>query len=383
MEKRNRSLTTLSFAHYFNDMYSMILPGLIPILILIFDLSYFQAGIAAMLFIAIPAVLKPLLGHTGDVGKGKQFLVGGLLLVSICAAFFGMAPNYMTFLILCGIAGVGLAAYHPLATYFLSTDFKEKKGKAMGVHGAGGSLGHFSGPTLITFLAATIIGWKLGLVLLVLPTICIATLCWITLHSSDLQPMSNLKFTSSSIKTVLTPSIIILSVVLALRTAVYRGLVTFLPSFFVEEGTSLLYSGILTGTMLIAGVLAQPLGGLVSDHFGRKLIIFLSLLALSPLVLIFGFLVTLSQLFLVISLFLIGFCIFASFPVGLAFAAELGEKNVGLTVGIVSAIYMGVPAVVPPIIGFIIDTFGFFVAFYVLGGLSLMGAMIAILLPKK
>jgi MFS family permease len=106
------------------------------------------------------------------------------------------------------------------------------------------------------------------------------------------------------------------------------------------------------------------------------------MLALSPLVFIFAFLVPISQLLLVIALFAIGFCIFATFPVGLAFSAELGENNVAITVGIVSGIAMGFSAVIPPIIGFIIDTLGFFPAFYVLAGFSLIGGIIAILLPR-
>jgi hypothetical protein len=106
------------------------------------------------------------------------------------------------------------------------------------------------------------------------------------------------------------------------------------------------------------------------------------MLALSPLVFVFAFLVSISQLLLIIVLFLIGFLIFATFPVGLAFSAELGENNVAITVGIVTGISMGIAAIIPPIIGYIIDISGFFVAFGVLAGFSLVGALIAILLPK-
>ena len=382
MKKSTQSLTTLSFAHYFNDTYSMILPGLIPILIPLFGLSYFQAGLAAMLLVAIPAVLQPFLGHFGDSGKAKQVLIGGLVLVSISTAFFGAAPNYIIFLLLCGIAGVGLAAYHPQATSFLSTDFEERKGKALGIHGVGGSLGHFSGPTLITILASTVIGWRLGLVLLVIPTILVAGSCWVALHTSDLHQALSVKHAPQSIMKALTIPVIILSIVMALRTAVYRGITTFLPAFFVAEGISLLYAGLFTGVLLSAGILAQPLFGVISDRIGRKIVVLLSMLALSPLVFVFAFLVSISQLLLLIVLFLIGFCIFATFPVGLAFSAELGENNVAITVGIVAGISMGFSAVVPPIIGYIIDIFGFFEAFYVLAIFSFAGAVIAIFLPK-
>ncbi|MFX1519676.1 MAG: MFS transporter [Promethearchaeota archaeon] len=383
LKQSTQSLTTLSFAHYFNDTYSMILPGLIPILIPLFGLDYFQAGLAAMLLIAIPAVIQPLLGHMGDSGKGKQVLVGGLLIVSTSTAFFGVAQSYAVFLLLCGIAGLGLAAYHPQATSFLSTGFGQQKGKALGVHGVGGSLGHFSGPILITILASTIIGWKFGLVLLVLPTSLVAALCWVTFHASDLGSPSSLKQAPLSIKKALTLPVIILSAVEALGLAVYRGLITFLPSFFVAEGSTILYAGLYTGVMLSAGIIAQPSGGLISDRVGRKNVILISLLALSPLVFVFAFLTSISHLFLLIALFLIGFCIFATFPVELAFSAELGEKNVGITVGIVSGISMSISAVAPPIIGFIIDKFGFFEAFYILGGFSLVGAVLAFFLPRS
>lgn len=361
----------------------MILPGLIPILIPLFGLSYFLAGIAAMLLIAIPAVLQPFLGHIGDIGKGKHVLVGGLLIVGTSTAFFGIAPNYLIFLLLCVIAGLGLAAYHPQATSFLSTDFGKKKGKALGIHGIGGSLGHFSGPTLITIFASTVIGWRLGLVLLVIPTVLMAAACWVTLHASDLDSASSLRQAPLNIKRAFTLPVIILSIVTALGLAVYRGIITFLPSFFVAEGLSLLYAGLYTGVLLSAGILAQPSAGLISDRVGRKIVLLVSFLALSPLIFVFAFLTSISHLFLLIALFLIGFCIFATFPIELAFSAELGEKHIGITVGIVSGISMGFSAVTPPIIGLIIDTFGFFEAFYVLGAISLASAMITFFLPRK
>jgi FSR family fosmidomycin resistance protein-like MFS transporter len=170
---------------------------------------------------------------------------------------------------------------------------------------------------------------------------------------------------------------------MALRTAVYRGIITFLPAFFVAEGIILLYAGLFTGVLLSAGILAQPLFGLISDRIGRKIVVLTAMLALSPLVFVFAFLVSISQLLLIIVLFLIGFCIFATFPVGLAFSAELGENNVAITVGIVTGISMGIAAVIPPIIGYIIDIFGFFAAFGALAGFSFLGGMISFFLPKK
>ena len=107
----------------------MILPGLIPILIPLFGLSYFQAGLAAMLLVAIPAGLQPLLGHFGDAGKAKQVLIGGLILVSISTAFFGAAPNYIIFLLLSGIAGVVLLHIIHKQLYFCQLTLEEEKGR--------------------------------------------------------------------------------------------------------------------------------------------------------------------------------------------------------------------------------------------------------------
>ncbi len=387
MKEKNKTLLTCTAAHYLNDAYGMILPALIPLIIPLFNLTYFEAGLAFTLILITGSILQPVMGNLADTkDQRKLILVGGMLLFGASISLLGTAPNFVIFLILCFLAGIGMSTYHAMGVIFISYHFGDKKGKALGIHGVGGSFGHFSGPIFVAILVSPIflaifgkynIDWRLGLVFTVIPAVVVAVASWLILQEPNIKKNQKKKFIFGSI----TLPIILLGVVMAIRGGVYRGFVTFLPSFFVERGLTVFLAGVLTGVLLSAGIIAQPIGGYISDKLGRKNVLFISLIFTGPFIFLFTFLpFTIMSLLL---LFLIGFCIFLSFPIGLAFAAELGEEKMGETLGIVFGIGMGAASVIPALMGIMIDLVGFYQSFYILAVLAVVSAILTLFLPKK
>ncbi|GAI54208.1 unnamed protein product, partial [marine sediment metagenome] len=126
------------------------------------------------------------------------------------------------------------------------------------------------------------------------------------------------------------------------------------------------------------GLIAQPLGGIMGDRISKIKIIFLSLAAISILLFLFYLILMpmmqqtiLNYGALVVFLVVIGFCIFITFPIGMALSAELASgERVGSAVGAVFGGEMIISALTIPGLGYIIDTYGFRTGFGFLGMLA-------------
>jgi FSR family fosmidomycin resistance protein-like MFS transporter len=198
-------------------------------------------------------------------------------------------------------------------------------------------------------------GWKSGVLLLVLPPILVSVILWRTLK----EPL--IPRTRGFMKGV-TLSLVLLTFVSSMRDLIYRGFTSFLPSYFVAEGSSLIQAGMITGLTLVSGVIAQPLGGTLSDKIGRKrtFVITLFLLTISLL----GFTIIKGGARLAF-LPLIGLGVFTTFPVTLIYASELaGLERTGTSVGFVYSASQLIASFGPLFTGYVIDRLGFTASFY-------------------
>lgn len=178
---------------------------------------------------------------------------------------------------------------------------------------------------------------------------------------------------------------LILILILGLRAATFTGIIFFLPSFLMERTSSINIAGLLTGVMLGVGLIAQPLGGIMGDRISKIKIISLSLTMISILLFLFYLILMpmmqetiLNYGALVVFLVAIGFCIFITFPIGLALSAELAsDERIGSTVGAVFGGEMIISALALPGLGYLIDTYGLRTGFGFLAILAASGALVA------
>jgi FSR family fosmidomycin resistance protein-like MFS transporter len=367
-------LAGLTLCHTFNDFYNWVLPPLLPAVIKTFGLSHFQVGLLSFTSIFVQAVLQPTIGYFADLHrKRKALLIMGFVLYVIGIASLGLAPAYWVFFLLCLVIGIGASTYHPQSANFLSKYFRGNQGKAQGIHGIGGSLGFVLAPLTVGFLVDHF-GWRKSSFLLVLPGIFIIPLIWKLLEEPEAR--GNRGFTRN-----LPSALLLLSVVYGLDSMVHSGFTTFLPTFYVEKGATLSHAGILTSCMFIAGLIAQPIGGILFDKFGGRFVFLTS----------FGFLTLFTFAFLnaqgilaIIFSICVGFFTLSLFPVGMAFAAELtkGEK-IGTTVGLVFGSAQIFSSFSPMLVGRLADRVGLGKAFFALTAVAFLGVILSLFLPAR
>lgn len=367
-------LAGLTTGHMVNDFYAMILPPLLPALLIAFKMNYFQVGVLSFCFYILSGILQPTIGHLADKHAiRKKLLLAGFLINGAGCVAMGLAPTYLLVLLASLLCGLGAATFHPQSTNFITRLFPHTKGRAMGVHGWGGSIGNFLAPLVVAYLVSAL-GWRSGVMLLAVPGLLIVTLLWGMLE----EPQDT---RTASFSKGITRQLVLVALAFSLISMVLRGFLTFLPTFLVEQGSSLSQAGEITSMMLFVGLIAQPLGGHIYDKVGGRMIFLVC--SLGTGIAMFAF--TLSTgLAMIAWTVVVGFFIFALFPVSLAIGSEIAKDNrVGISVGFIFGCSSTLSAFTPILTGYMADLFGFNLAFKVLVIFAACAAILSCALPGR
>ena len=356
-------------------MYSNLLAGLLPLLILTFGLSYMLAGLAALVFNAFSSVSQPFLGRWFDRTHTTWLLEIGLALNCICMSLVGISPNYVVLLFLLGTAGLGTASFHPPAFSTVVKAGASRRGQAMGFFVAGGNTGFFLGP-----IAAGLLLTAYGLhgTLLLLPIGLIAALILLRARVTSGTPSTILEVNSTQ-PAANKRLVALLATITACRSTTITVAETFLPVYFVARGEPLVIATALASVWLGVGVLGQFAGGYISDRIGRFPVIASSLLVGSPLFL--AFLVT-NGLTSVVFLTLAGVVLYASWTVIVVAASEAAPQNVGTVSGLMLGLAVGIGGFAALGFGALADQIGLQSALISITTFLFVGGALAFAIPK-
>ncbi|MGE4546667.1 MAG: MFS transporter [Desulfurella sp.] len=175
---------------------------------------------------------------------------------------------------------------------------------------------------------------------------------------------------SITLKHAFSKELILVGFVAMVSPFFSRGISAFLPSYFYSKGQNILDANLMASVMLLAGIIAQPLGGKFSDKFGRKGVIFVSYILMALFLVLFLIFPNL------VLLFLLGFVTSVSIPVRHALAAEVGGKSMNTSIAVSYTMVMVGASIAPILIGFLIDNFGFNFAFGINTVIALGGALL-------
>lgn len=374
-ETSNRILlTTLTIGHMINDFYGLVLPFLLPTLMLVFDMNFASAGLLAFASGILGSVLQPVSGFIGDrFGQRKRIIIFGFIAITIGLLLVATSISYGMILLAWLIYGFGMATFHPQSTNLITRAYAAAKGRAMGIHGIGGAIGNFTAPLIIAFLV-TLVDWRYTAVLLMIPSVVAIALVSLFLKEPARE-------THNMPRVHIAPSLWLLALTFGLIYMMYRGFLTFLPTYLVEQGSSLNQAGFIASLMLLVGFIAQPAGGIIYDRIGGRWLLTLSALLAGSALLIF---VGDNAIPHLIPIAILGAAVTATFPVSLAMASDIaGKEGAGLSVGIVFGVSSLLSAVTPAFTGYLADAIGLRLALQWLVVFPLAALAVTFFLPKK
>jgi FSR family fosmidomycin resistance protein-like MFS transporter len=375
-----RSMTVLSAGHLFTDVSQGAVPALLVFMKQQHHLSY--ASVSALVLAATVAssVIQPLFGHVSDRRSLPWLMPIGPALGGLGIALAGWAPNYgLTFAAIV-VSGLGVAAFHPEGSRFANYVSGSRRASGMSLFSVGGNLGFALGSVIVTPL---VLAFGLhGTIFMLIPTWLMAA---VLLYELPRLQGFRSDLVDGRVQRSQEPEAWrpfgVLAGVIALRSFVYFGMVTFISLYYVQVlHTSKALGNTALTVMLLGGAVGTLIGGPLADRFGRRAVLIGSMCALPPLVV--GFLLSGPALALVFAA-VAGAVTIATFAVTIVMGQEFLPGRLGVAAGITIGLSIGLGGLGAPLLGVIADAaHGPRAVFDTIAGLPLLALLLTLALPR-
>jgi len=367
-----------SYTHLSHDLCTGLLTALLPLIKESLGLSYLQSGLLLSAYTITSGLSQFAGGWIGDRLRRNIVITVGLGGISLMAVAVGLSPAYYPMLFILVVMGIFAGAYHPSAVSLLSGYYDERKrGKVIALHMAGGSIGFAMGP-ILGGLIAEFLGWRFAFIILALPALSAVPLILKKFRQQEpviQEPTTDDNTTQQpiqrglSIFQALKPIAIIF--ILTVSTQLVAGsAMAFIPIYLVDKhNIAPGYAAMMLGIIRGAGIVGSLFGGWLSDRWGRKNAIFLTLVATGPVLYLLTILTFNAGLVMV-------FILFGMFM-------YMRQATVQPAFGIYFGLSMEGMSLVQPVAGHFMDIFGIVEVFTVIALISVGLSLVALFLAKK
>ena len=337
-------------------------------------------------------------GILSDMYRKKiaWFLAISMFTISIGYLMIGITKIYILILLGVILIGFGTSFWHAPAFGTLAARYPERKGFALSMHLTGAQIGNTIGPPIIGGLISGVtlgsiikfsgFGWENVAIMIVIPMIITGVLVLTMFKSAGSESTSNWSFEEywDRTKTLLADKIILGLIVLgAMRASIHTSFQLWLAVYQKEE---LDYSAWVIGwhiaLITAAGIISTPIMGILSDRFGRKPVIQISMTLMA--IYLFLFLIFDEGLGLVILIGLLGMFFFSVMPIVTAATMDRvpkGSEGSGTALNFIGMSLIGFMA--PVISGIIYKTYNFEGIAIFSGIIAISGILLCTFLPMK
>lgn len=375
-------LTGISFSHFLNDTMQSLIASVYPILKDAYALDYSQIGMITLAFQFTASLLQPVVGHFTDkkaqpfsLAIGMGFTFFGLLLLSV-------AHLYPIILVAAALVGLGSAVFHPESARIARLASGGRYGMAQSVFQLGGSFGTSMGPVLaalivvpfgqpsiawfssIAFLAIVIL-WRIG--------------AWykpqiVTKKSAAVERHPDLP-DSRRVKIALAVLVALLfSKQLYVSSLSSYYIFYLIDKFQVSTQAAQFYLFLF----LAANAAGAFFGGPLGDRFGRKYIIWFSILGALPFTLALPYAGLAGSAVLTV---FIGLILSSATSSIIVFAQELMPHRFGMISGVFFGVAFGIGGLGAAVLGKLADHTGIAFVYHLCAFLPALG-LLAVFLPK-
>jgi len=376
-------LLALSLSHLLNDTLQAVLPAIYPVLKQSFQLNLSQIGLITLAYQLTASLLQPLVGLYTDRHPKPYALAVGMGLTLSGLVLLSQAENFHTLLLAAALTGTGSSIFHPGASRLTRLASGGRHGFAQSLFQVGGNFGTALGPLLVAF----IIGSRGQANVLWFSLLAVAGIVVLTRlgrwHHGKLQKQ---KASASAQRPPLAPRLPSRQVAGALAVLLglifskyfYLASITSYYTFYLiaKFGVSIQQAQIYLFVFLFAVALGTILGGPIGDRFGRKVVIWFSILGVAPFTLALPF----ANLAWTVALsVVIGAILASAFSAILVYAQDLLPGNVGLVAGLFFGLAFGIAGVASALLGRLADHTSIEHVYRVCSFLPLIGLLTAFL----
>jgi FSR family fosmidomycin resistance protein-like MFS transporter len=374
-------LFAVSFAHLLNDMMQALLPAIYPTLKTAYHLDFAEIGFVTFAFQFTASLLQPLVGMAADRRPMPWSLATGMVFTLIGLLALSVAHSYAMILVAAAFVGLGSSMFHPESSRVARMASGGRHGLAQSLFQLGGNIGSALGPFTAAFivlawgqksiawyslaaLAAIFILWNVGV--------------WYRTHGlARIRAARNLAVPLSLSRREVRRSIAILLLLIFSKYIYLTSIGSYYTFYLIQRFDLSVRSAQLHLFMFLAAVAVGTfLGGPIGDRYGRKYVIWFSILGALPFTLAMPF----ANLFWtgVLSI-MIGLIMASAFAAIVVYGQELLPGRLGMIAGLFYGLSFGTAAVGAAILGEVADLTSITFVYRVCAFLPVIGLFAAFL----
>ena len=375
-------LAGISFSHFLNDTMQSLISSVYPILKDNYALDFTQIGLITLAFQFTASLLQPVVGHFTDkkaqpfsLAVGMGFTFFGLLLLSV-------AQHYLVILVAAALVGLGSAVFHPESARIARLASGGRFGFAQSVFQLGGSAGTSMGPLLAAMIVVPFgqpsIAW--------FSTIAFLAIVILWRIGQWYKPQITTKKVARPAPHPDAPSsrrvMIALGVLVVLMFS-KQLYVSSLSSYYIfylidRFNISTQAAQIYLFIFLAANAVGAFFGGPLGDRFGRKIVIWFSIVGALPFTLALPYVGLYTGAVLTV---FIGLIISSTTSSIIVFAQELVPHRFGMISGVFFGVAFGIGGLGAAALGKLADHTSIAFVYQVCAFLPAIG-LLAVFLPK-
>lgn len=396
-------LLMVSMGHLLNDMFQSVIPSIYPIIKESLGLSFMQIGAITLTNQITASLLQPMVGYFSDrhprpygLVVGMCFTLTGLLLLSI-------ASSFLLVLLSVAFVGIGSSVLHPESSKIarmasggakgcasreqsqarLSSAeaqpalAKVGKGMAQSIFQIGGNVGRAIGPVAVALIVVPhgqgSVRWFA--LLAVVAIWLLARIGGWYKKQLEIYGRSKSKFDieneSHLTKHQIIVALLVLLVLMFSKDFYTANIQSYLTFYMIDKfDMSVASSQYVLFAFLVSTAIGLLIGGEVGDRYGRKYVIWFSILGSSPFALLLPYC---NMTWTIILAILVGLVMSSAMSAILVYGTELLPGNVGMISGAFFGLSFGLGGIGSALFGWIADLTSIQYVFQLTAFLPLLG----------
>ena len=377
-------LVSLSVCHMLNDLNQSLIPALYPLLKTTYQLDFAQIGMIALASQLTASMLQPVVGLVTDRRPQPYSLPIAMTCSLIGLLMLSRANSYALIVASAALVGVGSSVFHPEASRVARMASGGRYGFAQSLFQLGGSCGSATGPLLAAFVVLPrgqgSVAW-FSLVALLAMAMLTYVGAWYSRHPAMTARRGRRVAPPGTTSPVPRATVILaMSVILILLFSknVYTASLSSYYIFFLIEKFHVTVQSAQLHLFVFLGAAAAGTfaGGPIGDRFGRKPVIWFSILGALPFALMLPYA---SLMWTGVLTVIIGLIVASAFSAIIVYAQELLPGRVGMVAGMMFGFSFGLGGLGAAALGRIADVHGIEFVYRVCSFLPAIGLLTAFL----
>lgn len=395
MNRKNATFSVLlmvSLGHLLNDMFQSVIPSIYPMIKESLGLSFVQVGAITLTNQITSSLLQPLVGYYSDKHPRPYGLVVGMCFTLTGLLLLSVANSFPAVLLSVAFVGVGSSVLHPESSKVARLASGGAKGMAQSIFQIGGNVGRAFGPVAVALIVVPhgqgSIRWFALLAVVAVWVLSrigrwyqkqLAKQAAKVVPSAGRNEVMLQENKNNLTRRQIVIALLVLLVLMFSKDFYTANIQSYLTFYMIDKfGLSVGASQYVLFAFLVSTAIGLLIGGEVGDRYGRKYVIWGSILGSSPFALLLPYC---NLAWTIVLAVLVGMVMSSAMSAILVYGTELLPGSVGMISGAFFGLSFGLGGIGSALFGWLADLTNIQYVFQLTAFLPLLG-IVAYFLPN-